>query len=119
MTKINWMARVKNPIFWVQVMGTILLTALTYNSLQPADLTSWQGVGRSCFGESSPILILLVSCLWGVWNAVNDPTTAGLKDSQAALTYTAPKKGQRKGGIFQWLNFNSLTFLSIIPSPIF
>ena len=91
MTKINWMARVKNPIFWVQVMGTILLTALTYNSLQPADLTSWQGVGQLLWGiVTNPYL--LVSCLWGVWNAVNDPTTAGLKDSQAALTYTAPKK---------------------------
>lgn len=91
MTKINWMARIKNPIFWVQVVGTIILTALTYNSLQPADLTSWQGVGQLLWGIiTNPYL--LVSCLWGVWNAVNDPTTAGLKDSQAALSYTAPKK---------------------------
>ena len=45
MNKINWIARIKNPIFWVQVVGTILLTALTYHSLQPADLTSWEGVG--------------------------------------------------------------------------
>ena len=89
--KINWIARIKNPIFWVQVAGTIILTALTYNSLQPADLTSWQGVGQLLWGiVTNPYL--LVSCLWGVWNAVNDPTTAGLKDSQAALTYTAPKK---------------------------
>lgn len=91
MTKINWMARIKNPIFWVQVIGTILLTALTYNSLQPADLTSWQGVGQLLWGIlTNPYL--LVSCLWGVWNAVNDPTTAGLKDSKTALGYTAPKK---------------------------
>ncbi len=89
--KINWIARIKNPIFWVQVAGTIILTALTYNSLQPADLTSWAGVGQLLLG----IVInpyLLISCLWAVWNAINDPTTAGLKDSQAALTYTAPKK---------------------------
>ncbi len=91
MNKINWLARIKNPIFWVQVVGTIVLTALTYHSLQPADLTSWQGVGELLWGIlTNPYL--LVSCLWGVWNAVNDPTTAGLSDSQTALTYTAPKK---------------------------
>ena len=95
MNKINWIARIKNPIFWVQVVGTILLTALTYHSLQPADLTSWEGVGQLLWGIlTNPYL--LVSCLWGVWNAVNDPTTAGLKDSQAALSYTAPKKDTKK-----------------------
>ena len=27
-----------------------------------------------------------------VWNALNDPTTAGFGDSNNALTYTEPKK---------------------------
>lgn len=88
--KINWIARIKNPIFWVQVAGTIILTALTYNSLQPTDLTSWAGVGQLLLGiVTNPYL--LISCLWAVWNAVNDPTTSGVTDSTQALTYTAPK----------------------------
>lgn len=52
----------QNPIFGVQVVGTILLTALTYHSLQPADLTSWEGVGQLLWGIlTNPYL--LVSCL--------------------------------------------------------
>lgn len=91
MNKINWLARIKNPVFWVQVIGTIILTALTYNSLQPADLTSWEGVGQLFLGiVTNPYL--LISCLWAVWNAINDPTTSGVTDSAQALTYTAPKK---------------------------
>ena len=93
--KINWIARIKNPVFWVQVIGTIILTALTYNSLQPADLTSWSGLGQLLIGiVTNPYL--LVSCLWAVWNAVNDPTTAGVTDSQQAMTYAAPKKDGEK-----------------------
>ena len=93
--KINWIARIKNPVFWVQVAGTVILTALTYNSLQPADLTSWQGVGELLIGiVTNPYL--LASCLWAVWNAVNDPTTQGVGDSQAALSYTAKKKDKEE-----------------------
>ena len=95
MTKVNWLVRIKNPIFWVQVIVTIILTALTYNSLQPTDLTSWAGVGQLLLGiVTNPYL--LISCLWAVWNAVNDPTTAGVTDSQQALTYAVPKKDTEK-----------------------
>ena len=55
---------------------------------------SWEGVGQLLWGIlTNPYL--LVSCLWGVWNAVNDPTTAGLGDSGQALTYEDPKKGDK------------------------
>ena len=31
-------------------------------------------------------------CVVSVWNALNDPTTAGVSDSENALTYEEPKK---------------------------
>lgn len=84
--KINMKVRFKNPIFWVNVGVAFLLTALTYNSMQPQDLTTWGGVIDLLKGIiTNPYL--LFSCLWAVWNAINDPTTKGIADSERALTY--------------------------------
>ena len=89
MNKINWKIRLTNPVFWVQVGGAIILTALTYNSMQPEDLTTWSGLGNLLYGiVVNPFL--LFSCAWSVWNAVNDPTTSGVTDSARALTYETP-----------------------------
>lgn len=87
---MNILVRLKNPVFWVQIGGSILLTALTYNSMQPQDLTSWAGVGNLIVGVfTNPYLLGL--CVWNAWSAINDPTTKGLGDSENALTYTEPK----------------------------
>ena len=86
---INWKIRFKNPVFWLQVGGAIILTALTYNSMQPEDLTTWEGLGNLLYGViTNPFL--LFSCGLSVWNAVNDPTTSGVSDSANALGYTQP-----------------------------
>ena len=34
--------------------------------------------------------VVIAAVLASVWNAVNDPTTAGLKDSQRAMAYEKP-----------------------------
>lgn len=87
--KINWKLRVKNPVFWVQVGGAVLMTALTYNSMAPSDLTTWDGVIALMLGVvTNPFL--LGSCAFGVWNAINDPTTKGISDSGKALDYETP-----------------------------
>lgn len=88
---INWKVRIKNPIFWVQVVGGVILAALAYNGLQPQDLTTWQGVFNLFKGiVSNPYLLVL--CAYNAWSAINDPTTKGVADSQNALTYTVPKE---------------------------
>lgn len=90
MNKINWKVRKKNLLLWVQVIGTFLLTALAYNSMNPSDLTTWEGLGRLLLGViSNPFL--LASCLWAVFNAITDPTTKGIKDSEQAQGYEKPK----------------------------
>lgn len=88
---INLKVRFKNPIFWIQVIGGIVLAALAYNGLQPQDLTTWQGVFNLFKGiVSNPYLLVL--CLYNAWSAINDPTTKGITDSKNALEYAEPKK---------------------------
>lgn len=87
---MNLKVRLRNPIFWVQLAGSFLLTALSYNMMQPQDLTTWEGLFNIVKGVfSNPYLLGL--CIWNMWSAANDPTTAGLADSEQAKSYTAPK----------------------------
>lgn len=87
--KFNIPVRLKNPVWWVQVGGAFLLCALTYNQLQPQDLTTWQGLFNVISGVfKNPYL--LATCLWSVWNASNDPTTKGITDGKNALSYKKP-----------------------------
>lgn len=88
---INWMVRLKNPVWWAQIGGTLLLTALAYNQLEPTSLTSWPALWGVLVGiAKNPYMLAL--CAVSVWNAVNDPTVAGISDSEQAMGYAAPKK---------------------------
>lgn len=89
MQQINWKVRVKNPVFWVQIAAAALLPVLAYFGLAWEDMTSWERIGQLlCQAVKNPVVI--VAAASSVWNAVNDPTTAGLKDSQRALGYETP-----------------------------
>lgn len=89
--KLNLKVRLINPVFWVQVLGSVGITALAYNSIQPQDLTTWDGVFHLAKGiVQNPYLIGL--CAWNAWSTVNDPTTTGVTDSAQALEYTEPNK---------------------------
>ena len=62
---------------------------LTYFGLTWEDMTSWAAIGNLLLqAVKNPVVIAAV--LASVWNAVNDPTTAGLKDSQRAMAYEKP-----------------------------
>ena len=87
---INWRVRVKNPLWWAHVLGSVLLTALSYQQMEPAQLTDWGALWGMLRGiAGNPYLLGL--CLWSVWSAINDPTVAGTSDSQQALGYQVPK----------------------------
>lgn len=89
--KINWKVRVKNPVFWANIAASVILPILAYMGLNWADMTTWAALGGVLLSAvQNPVIVVAV--IVSVWNALNDPTTAGLSDSDRALTYTEPNK---------------------------
>lgn len=87
--RLNWQVRLKNPVFWVQVCTALFLPILTYFGLNWQDMTSWAAIGNLLMqAVQNPVVV--VSVIISVFNSINDPTTAGLNDSQRALNYNEP-----------------------------
>ena len=86
---INWKVRLVNPVFWVQIIVAIVLPILAYLGLSWEDMTSWNALG-GIFLEAVKNPVILASVVVSVWNAINDPTTKGLKDSGRAMGYQEP-----------------------------
>ena len=54
------------------------------------DLTSWEKLGEVILNAlSNPYILGLI--IVNAFNALTDPTTKGISDSEKALTYTEPK----------------------------
>lgn len=87
---INWKVRFKNPLFIANLFMAVLLPILTYFGLTVQDLTSWSKLGEVLLGALSNPYVL-GTIIVSIWNAVNDPTTKGIKDSTEAMTYEQPK----------------------------
>lgn len=88
---MNWKVRFKNPLFIAQMILAVLTPILAYAGLTVKDLTTWQSLGDLLMGAlSNPYVLGLV--VVSVFNAVTDPTTSGVADSEQALTYTKPKE---------------------------
>ncbi len=86
---MNLKVRFKNPIFIAQLVLSILTPIMTYAGLTAQDLTTW-GTLFNLVKEAllNPYVLGLIAV--SVWNALNDPTTKGLKDSKRALSYDEP-----------------------------
>ena len=89
--KINWKVRIKNPVFWVEIAAAIILPILAHLGLNWEDMTTWAALGDILL-EAIQNPVIVVAVIVSVWNAVNDPTTAGVSDSAQAMTYEEPKK---------------------------
>lgn len=88
---MNFKVRFRNPVFVAQLILAILTPILAYAGLTVQDLTSWQKLGEVLLGAiSNPYVLGLIAV--SVWNALNDPTTAGITDSEQAMTYEKPKE---------------------------
>ena len=85
--KLNIPVRMKNPWFWVGLLG-VVLTAM---GVSPEMLTSWALVGQAVVDlVSNPFM--LGSVVVAVMGVFVDPTTAGVGDSEQAMGYVKPKK---------------------------
>lgn len=88
--KINWKVRFNNPMFYVQLVLSVLTPILAYSGLTATDLTTWAALGDVLVQAiSNPYVLSLV--IVSVYNALIDPTTKGFGDSANALTYDKPK----------------------------
>ncbi|MCR0403715.1 phage holin [[Clostridium] innocuum] len=97
MKRINWKARFKNPVFIVQLGLAVLTPILAYAGLTAKDLTTWKALWDLLISAiSNPYVLGLVAV--SVWNAVNDPNTEGLADSERALQYKKPVKNCKHTG---------------------
>lgn len=85
--KINVPVRLRNPWFWVGLVG-IILTAM---GISPEMLTSWAAVMEAVKElASNPYMLTSVIC--AILGVFVDPTTAGVADSSRALSYDKPSK---------------------------
>ena len=87
---MNIKVRVKNPVFWVQILLSILTPILAYAGLTTQDLTTWAKLGEVLIMALSNPYVLGIVAL-SVWNALNDPTTKGITDSKRAMEYEKPQ----------------------------
>lgn len=84
---INWRVRVKNKAFWVALIPTVLLLIQQVCAVVGVQLD---------FGQLQDQLTAIVGTVFtllAILGIVADPTTAGVGDSEQAMTYTEPKEG--------------------------
>lgn len=84
---INWKARIKNKAFWVAIIPADLLLVQQVCGVFGVTLD---------FGELQAQLVAIVGTVFAILailGIVVDPTTAGVRDSEQAMTYTEPKEG--------------------------
>lgn len=84
---INWTVRIKNKNFWLAAIPALLLLVQTVAALFGFSLDLGE------IGDKLLAVVNAVFALLAILGVVNDPTTAGLKDSDQARTYTCPKEG--------------------------
>lgn len=83
---INWQVRFKNKNFWLSFIPAILLLIQVIASVFGFNFD---------FGDLGNKLIAVINAAFVVLSllgVVTDPTTAGVSDSERALTYTRPKE---------------------------
>lgn len=93
---INWKVRANNPQFWFQIFLAIAVPIGTYFGVTGKDITSWK-VLIDLIGQavSNPYVIAMV--VVSVYNAVNDPSTKGVRDGENALEYVKPSQKKNYG----------------------
>lgn len=89
---INLRVRVKNPAFWVGLIGAVGTPILAYMGIGAADVTSWDKVGEMVVNAilNPYLLVLTALSVMSFLGVVIDPTTKGFSDSVRALGYEEP-----------------------------
>lgn len=83
---INWKARARNKAFWVAIIPALLLLVRQVCAVVGVQLD---------FGDLQAQLVAIVGTVFtllAILGIVADPTTAGVGDSEQALSYEKPKE---------------------------
>ena len=86
MKNINWIVRIKNKAFWVAIIPAIILLIQVVAGVFGYTLDLGD-LGNKLLDVVNAVFSVLV-----ILGVVVDPTTAGVRDSEQAMTYTEPKK---------------------------
>lgn len=86
MKNINWLVRIKNKTFWMTFIPAILLVIQSVAAVFGFTIDLGD-LGNKLLAVVDAVFIALAAL-----GIVIDHTTAGVKDSNQALTYTEPKK---------------------------
>lgn len=81
---INWKVRIKNKNFWLALIPAVLLVIQVI--LAVFDVT----IDFGEIGNKLKAVVNAVFALLTILGIVTDPTTAGVSDSNRALTYEEP-----------------------------
>jgi len=83
---INWKVRIKNKLFWAELIPAIALLAQAVASVFgfTIDLNTLVGKLLAVVDAVFAVLVIL--------GIVVDPTTYGVPDSKLAMTYDEPKR---------------------------
>lgn len=82
---INWKVRIRNKAFWLALIPAVLLLAQSLAAAVGYELQ---------LGDLGDRLLAIVNNLFAllaILGIVNDPTTAGISDSENAMTYETPR----------------------------
>ena len=83
--KINWTVRLKNKNFWITIIPAFLL--LVQMVLQVFGVNLDLGdIGNKLLVVDAAFVVM------SILGIVTDPTTAGISDSEQAMTYDKPKE---------------------------
>jgi phi LC3 family holin len=83
--KINWTVRLKNKTFWLALVPAVLLLIQVVAAVFGIDL-KLDGLGDKLLAVVNALFAVLT-----ILGIVTDPTTAGVSDSEQAMTYDCPK----------------------------
>lgn len=84
---INWKVRIKNKTFWLALIPAVLLLA--------QQVAGIFGIALDFGGLKDQLTAIVgtVFAILAIMGIVADPTTAGVGDSEQAMTYDEPKEG--------------------------
>ena len=82
---INWKVRIRNRAFWAALIPAVLLLVQSGAAMFGIHLDVGEARNRTLAVVNQLFTVLTILGI------VNDPTTAGLSDSENAMTYQVPK----------------------------